>query len=67
MAKGLFSLPPVSSGTKRVLLFAGIGLATLAVYEFSENAGQAAGSEIGTAAIVVGGGAAVALVLFVLL
>lgn len=65
MAKGL--IPKISPGTQRILLISGIALATLAVYEFSSNAGQAAGSQVGTAAVVVGSGAAVALVLFVLL
>ena len=37
-----------------MILISGFALAALAVYEFSENAGQAAGADIGTAAVVVG-------------
>jgi hypothetical protein len=37
----------ISKSTKNVLLYGGIGIAALAVYEFSSNAGTTAGTGIG--------------------
>jgi hypothetical protein len=65
MAKPLFDFG-LSRETKQIAVIALVGLAVLAVYEFSSNAGTEAGSGIGTGAIIVGGGAAAALIIFAL-
>jgi hypothetical protein len=62
MSKPLFDVG-LGRQTKQILVIGGIALAALAVYEFSANAGQEAGSGIGTAAIVVGSGVAVYFVI----
>jgi hypothetical protein len=70
MSKPIFDFG-IHQQTKQILVIAGIGLAVLAVYEFSANAGEQAGQGIGqgigTGATVLGTGAAAALILLVLL
>ena len=66
MSKSLLPSGP-SRQTKQILIVAGAALAVLAVYEFSANAGQAAGAEIGTGVIVLLVGAVLAVGVVLLL